>query len=667
MQGVMSGDQVEVALSQRSKFKGKKEGHVRRVTKRSVENVVGRLCKINGGYGLKDVSHSWGQDLFLSKKSPKDADIGDIVAVQITDYPGPKKSFSGKIQTNMGPALEAQDDVRKVVFEMGAPLEFPPQVLKETQKFKDHVTSEDIKGRKDLRDLDLITIDGATAKDFDDAVYVNKNAKNSFRLIVAIADVSHYVRPKTDLDEEAYKRGTSIYLPGTVIPMLPEKLSNGLCSLNPNVDRLALVADMILDSTGALTKTLVYEAVIKSHARMTYGQAQEILDGRPNKEFPHIKWLDGAYELSQILMKKRFAKGSLSLDIPEVSVEVDDLGEPVDLVTHERIYAHKLIEEFMLMANVAVAQFLNRKKVPQVYRIHESPDPTSLGDINEHVARMASDKPQKFSSYSRLAEFISDLEGVKKLTLQNMLLRSLKQAKYSSQNVGHFGLAFSDYAHFTSPIRRYPDLLTHRILKSTIMPKSNVYKPYTEDDLSERCEVLSEYEQRAVKAERQVISIKKARFAQRLLGQELEGSVTSVVRFGVFITLDEYPLEGLIKVEELGKDIFDYNEESMSLVGRRSHDEVRVGDKFVIIVAGADTEKGYIDFQLKERLTKRKPNPLGQYGAKKKKFKKKFSPKNVPNKKSVKTKAKERAGKSQGQKKKKKKRSLMQQLFRFGR
>ncbi len=601
MSGVMSNDRVEVEVFPEpgsDRFRGE----IISVVKRNATRAMGQFhADIKSGRGvLHDKVGAWGTDLLVDTNSFTVND-GDWVAVQITSYPDEPTGFRGKIVAIIGDAEDPQNDALRVLHQNSIPFEFSSGTLKEVEKLAETVTEKDWAGRKDLRQHKLITIDGKTAKDFDDAILVEKRPQG-FRLWVAIADVSHYVKPGTNLDDDAYERGTSTYFPSFVAPMLPEKLSNNLCSLNPNVPRLSLVAEIDFDYSGEMQRTDFYEAVIQSHARVTYGEAQEVIEGRCPPQFEHVKeQILLAEDLAKILMAKRFKEGSLSLELPETIIELDDLGQPIDIMQAERLFAHKLIEEMMLSANVAVAKFIGSKAVPSLYRIHEPPDPDAIDNFNHFLMAFGYNKSVSGSQIAKkLTEALQEFAGHPKEHILNMLaLRSMSQAKYSPNNVGHFGLGFADYSHFTSPIRRYPDLIIHRILKALLYPKAG-YKLYSEEEMGTAGSFLSSCEQRSVKAERQINAIKKARFMSKYVGEEFEGVVSSVTKFGMFVILRQFDIDGLIRLDALPGGPFEYDEDTMRLVARKSGYSFSIGDNVRIQVGAADTDNGQIDFVLLE-------------------------------------------------------------------
>jgi ribonuclease R len=600
MKGVFTNDLVLITVNKRGGRFGTR-GKIKKILERSAQRYVGRLNfnQNNSTFYLKDSSHSWGQSLNIY--NPERHPEGDLVLVEITSYPelGSIGGFEGKIVSSLGSSVDPNIDNIRILHEAKVPTEFSKMALKEAEALGDEVKEADKKGRRDLRNLSLITIDGVTAKDFDDAIYVEKKKNGDFKLIVAIADVSHYVKKDSHLDQEAYDKGTSVYLSNFVCPMLPEAISNGLCSLNPNVDRLAFCCEMHLSNTGEVKNYEFFEAVIKSHARVTYGQAQEFIeDGISDFTKSVEENIKCAEELAGVLNEKRMSEGSIDFDLPAVKVLVDDSGEATDLVKEDRIFAHRLIEELMLVTNICASKFLDKHDQGQLYRVHEPPDQEDLDKLQNLLKKLLGGGISRIRSgfdFQRLNQKLSELERpALKDIVQGLTLRSLRQAQYSSANKGHFGLGFTHYAHFTSPIRRYPDLVIHRQIKSVLNKDSS----YTDEDLSTMGTVLSAAEQRAVKAERKVISIKKARFFERYVGEEFEGYISSMAKFGLFVTLIEFPLDGLVKVEDLSGDHFIYDEESLTLKGKRTKKVFTVGDRVRIRVAQVSLDEGKIDFAL---------------------------------------------------------------------
>lgn len=611
MKSAMTNDRVAVVVEKERD--GRFRGEIIRITDRATKRIAGKFQKQSKQWGLiKDEGRGWGHDLRISIDKSKNAQTGELVEAAILQFPdqGP---FEGEVLSVIGDAKDAMNDIKRVVITQNIPEHFSNETLAEATKFDKNPTEKDFKGRKDLRDIPIITIDGSTAKDFDDAVHVQMT-ETGFHLHVAIADVSHYVTLGSAMDKEAYERGTSVYFPNFVIPMLPEGLSNGLCSLNPHVPRLALVAEMHFDFTGEMTDSKFYEGVIESKARVTYGEAQELIDGAPNDKLNHVKEnIFRCADLAKVLMAKRFKEGSLDLEVPETILEIDGAGEPIDVIRSERLFAHRLIEELMLAANVAVGKFLSSKEIPALYRVHEAPDEEKISNLQNYMANMgyrtqiAGGKLQK-----RLTRALQEFDGKPEAQIINILtLRSMSQAKYSPNNVGHFGLGFDFYTHFTSPIRRYPDLIVHRLLKNQVMPNSS-YRLIPEEDLATAGTWLSACEQRSSKAERQIQAIKKARFMQKMLGESFDGLISSVTKFGVFVLLREFNIDGLIRLDDLGQERFEFDEQNLTLTAKRSGKSYKMGDIVKVTVSLVDIEQGQINFVLdKAAMAQMKPNATG--------------------------------------------------------
>ena len=620
MLGVMTNDRVEAAVY-RPKGGQKDErlsGEITKVTARANKTIVGKYLPVDQKYGvILDEGRGWGADLRIAAKDSMGAQEGQVVAVEVIQYPGTENEFTGKVTGIIGDIDNPINDVIRVVHQSSIPMEFSGQALAEARKYGGVVTDAEAKGREDLTGLSLITIDGATARDFDDAVHTEQTDRG-FHLTVAIADVSHYVKPGTPLDQEAYERGTSTYFPNFVVPMLPEELSNELCSLKPKVKRLCFVCEMHINFNGDVMDYRFFEGVMESKARVTYGEAQEVLDAHAAREaggpqkgrsptLEKLKHVEDnirlSADLAKILMAKRFRDGSLDLEIPETQVVVDSTGESVDVIKSERLFAHRLIEELMLVTNICTARFMEDKKIPGIFRVHESPDPDNLESLQRYLWNFGGSKSVIGTNLQKkLSQALQSMEGRLEAQILNILtLRTMKQAHYSKDNVGHFGLGFSQYSHFTSPIRRYPDLIAHRLIKSQLYPK---YRSMLmdEDELASATVFLSACEQRSTKAERKVVSIKKARFMKKFVGEEFEGVISSVAKFGVFVLLRQFDVDGLVKVEKLGNDRFEFDQENLRLIGSRSGFRYTIGDVIRVQVTGADAEAGKIDFDLAEDL-----------------------------------------------------------------
>ncbi|GIL16632.1 MAG: ribonuclease R [Oligoflexia bacterium] len=602
MLGVMTSDRVMIEVE--PEHGGERfRGEIIKIISRGIKKVVGQYFRLHDGGGLiRDEGKGWGQDLKIKPEDSMNAANGELVAADILTYPEEGQEFRGRIVEVLGDSQDPLIDIRRVLLTNNIPHEFSSACLREAEKFSELVDEKDMKGRRDIRHLKFVTIDGATAKDFDDAIYVEINHQG-FLLYVAIADVSHYVQVGSAIDKDAYERGTSVYFPNFVVPMLPEVLSNGLCSLNPHVPRLALVAEMQMDFTGEVIQSDFYEAVIESKARVTYGEAQEIIEDNKIDRLDHVvDEIKRASDLAKILMAKRFKEGSLDLEIPDTQMVIDASGNPIDIIRSERLFAHRVIEEMMLAANVAVAKFLASKEIFALYRIHEPPKEDAIYLLEKYLISFGGKYKLRGSNLQKsLTKALQEFENRPEAQVLNILtLRSMSQAKYSHNNVGHFGLGFEFYTHFTSPIRRYPDLIVHRLLKNQVMPQSK-YRLMSEDDLSAAGTMLSACEQRSVKAERQLNAIKKARFMEKFLGQELEGMISSVTKFGVFVLLRSYEIDGLVRIEDLGKDKyekFEFDEEHLRLVQPRSGKAFSIGDNVKIQVTSVDIEAGQINFKL---------------------------------------------------------------------
>ncbi len=606
--GIMSGDRVEVEVHPegRERFRGE----IQKILRRSTLTVVGLFrTATNKSYGIiPDTSQSWGADLRIDIEDSKEAKDGDFVTAQIHSYPGDTEGFKGQILSIIKNPNDPLNDIERVAAISSLPQAFSKAALDEAATWNSEVQWSPNEKRKDLRHLGFVTIDGATAKDFDDAIFVERSPQG-FIAWVAIADVAHYVSVGGAIDKDAYDRGTSVYFPNFVIPMLPPRLSDDLCSLRPKQARLAMVAKMLVSFQGQLLEKDFFQAIIESKARLTYGIAQDILDDVIPSEFQSVaEDVRQAADLAKILMKERQRRGSLDLEIPEVELEIDASGEPVDVVRSERLFTHKMIEELMLLANVAIAEYLTDQGLSCIYRIHEPPKPESIEILDKYLRQFGGKAATgKGSLQRRITEALKEFEHRPESQILNILaLRAMSQARYSSNNVGHFGLGFSHYTHFTSPIRRYPDLIVHRLLKNVLF-KNPQAEVLSEDEISTAATLLSACEQRSVKAERMLQGIKKARFLDKRVGQEFEGIISSVARFGLFVLLREYEVDGLIHIEKLAKEKLEFDEERLVLVGKRNGKMYCIGDSVKIRVEKVDIEAGKVDFELLEHKSNLTP------------------------------------------------------------
>ena len=587
--------------------KGRPEGKIVEVTERANRFVVGRVVEEHGVRFVVAENKRISQDILLAppekgaKKAPR-AQSGQVVMIELIEQPSKHSQPIGRLVEVLGnyadPGMEIEIALRKHEL----PYEFSTAALAEARKLPDAVRKSDWKGREDLSGLPLVTIDSETARDFDDAVFCERLGKG-FRLVVAIADVSHYVTARGSLDADAYARGNSVYFPRRVIPMLPEKLSNGLCSLNPQLERLCVVCDMAINATGAITGYRFYPAVMFSHARLTYTEVASALydkdaDARTRLAplLPHLEVLDLLYRQ---LAKERVKRGAIDFETVETRMIFDGHGKIERIEPYERNDAHRLIEECMLAANVCASEFLREHEHPALYRVHEGPTPERLVKLRDFLGTFGfhlggGDAP-KAQDYAKLLAKIGQRPD--RQLLQTVMLRSLRQAIYSPDNVGHFGLAYESYTHFTSPIRRYPDLLVHRAIKSALAARR--YEPTGGANAWEEVGLhCSMTERRADDATRDVEAWLKCFYMKDRVGEVFEGSISSVVPFGIFVALDGVFVEGLVHVSELGQDYFHFDEKSHAMVGERSGRRFRLSDRVRVQLTRVDMEANKIDFRL---------------------------------------------------------------------
>jgi ribonuclease R len=587
--------------------RGRLEGSIVEVLERAFKKVVGRLFVEQGVAFVAAENKRINQDILIAPDSLKGARSGQVVTVEIVEYPTKNSEPIGRVIEVLGnyadPGMEIEIALRK----HDLPHVFPKAAVDAAKKLPREVQAKDLKGRKDLRQLKFVTIDGETAKDFDDAVYAERKPKG-FRLWVAIADVSNYVKPKEPLDLEAYERGNSVYFPRRVIPMLPEELSNELCSLKPDVDRLVMVCEMDITSGGVVKGYEFYNGVIHSHERMTYTKVWDMLSGKLRSR-PEI---DTLYELFKVLLAARQKRGAIDFDSVETRMIFDDQGKIERIERVQRNDAHRLIEECMLAANVCASDYLAANNQPTLYRVHEGPTPEKLEALRAMLKDFAlslggGDEPHA-KDYAALLEKVKGrpYAGM----LQTVMLRSLAQAVYTPENVGHFGLAYEAYAHFTSPIRRYPDLLVHRGIKAILAGKR-----YDAGDWAAIGQHCSETERRADEATRDVEAWLKTYFMQDHVGEEFDGTISGVTGFGLFVTLDELYVDGLVHISDLGQDYFQFDSHKHMLRGERSGVKYQLAGRVRVKVVRVNLEQAKIDFVL---VTGPQPQSMGPGEAKKK-------------------------------------------------
>ncbi len=599
--GAMHGDTV-VARVEGVKEGGKREGRIIRVLERANKTVVGMIHREKSLCELVPAEERILERIIVPGGCDKNAPDGVMVEVEITKWPTKHSSAIGRVTEVIGDPDDPDVEAGIILKKYGLSSHFRRAVLDEARALAHEVTAGEMEGRRDLRDLLIVTIDGETAKDFDDAVGIERTAGGGYRLFVSIADVSYYVREGSLLDEGAFSRGTSVYFPDRCVPMLPESLSNGICSLRPEEVRLTMTAELTFNRNGTMEESSFYRSVIKSKKRLTYTEVKNSLEGTGAGTLPPdlVSSLELMQELAAKLSKKRIRNGSIDFDLPEPQIIIDMSGTVEDIVRSERNVAHRIIEEFMLAANRAVAARFKHEKLPFLYRVHEPPDDDSIESFSEFIAEfgLTLDRDAKGPrAFQKVLQAVQGRPEEKLITV--MLLRSMKQAMYSEKPAGHFGLAFRDYTHFTSPIRRYPDLVVHRLLKLLIDGA------YTEKEqermnaaLPEIAQLTSIRERKAMEAEREVVDLKKAQFMKDKVGLEYDGIVSGVTSFGFFVELNQYFVEGLVHVSTLLDDYYVFDEKKHILRGEHTKKAFRVGVPVRVKIENVDIGRRRIDLVL---------------------------------------------------------------------
>lgn len=617
MQNAMHGDTVLVRISPNSSG-SRQEGTIVRILERGVQEIVGTYTESKHfGFVIPD-DKKIANDIFIPKGASGGAVEGHKVVVKLTTYPEGRMSAEGEVIQILGHKNDPGIDILSVIHKHGLPQDFPAEALEQANNTPDTISEDDIQGRRDLRGQMIVTIDGADAKDLDDAVTVTRLENGHYKLGVHIADVTHYVTEGSPIDKEAADRGTSIYLVDRVIPMIPHRLSNGICSLNPKVDRLTLSCEMEVNTQGEVVKHEIFQSVIKTTERMTYADVNKILTDKDEelmqKYEPLVPMFEMMEQLAQILRDKRMRRGAIDFDFKEAKVLVDDEGKPYDVVLRERSVAERLIEEFMLLANETVAEHFHWMNVPFIYRIHEDPNEEKLRRFLEFITNFGYVvKGTGNSIHPRaLQEIIEAVQGQpEEMVVSTVMLRSMKQAKYDPESLGHFGLSTEYYTHFTSPIRRYPDLIVHRLIR-TYLIKGQLdegTRSKWKEKLPDIAEHSSNMERRAVEAERETDSMKKTEFMADKIGEEYDGIISSVTNFGMFVELPN-TIEGLVHVSYLTDDYYRYDERNYAMIGERTGTIFRIGDEITVRVVNVNKDERAIDFEVVGmKGTRRKPRP----------------------------------------------------------
>ncbi len=605
LNGALHNDRVVARFLGRSWDGAKQEGEVIRILQRANASIVGTFEK-GGKYSfVKPDENRISVDIFIPRGRDKGAVTGDKVVVEITRWPERRRNPEGRVAVIIGHQDEAGLDIESIIWKYGLPREFPKRVTGEIKKIPRQVTDEQLRGRRDLRPFLMVTIDGEDAKDLDDAVSLEIMPDGNFRLGVHIADVAAYVPEGSDLDREAYKRGTSVYLVDRVVPMLPPELSNGICSLNPRVDRLAMSVVMQIDKSGRVVGHEIFESVININERMTYSSVKKILvdrDPELRQRYSYlVDMLSGMERLALILKKRRLRRGAIDFEFPEVKIALDERGKTAAVIKYDRSIADRIIEEFMLAANETVARRFSEAQVPFIYRIHELPDGEKIALLNRFLHAFGlSIKGFKKIRPGAFQEVLAGVAGrPEERVVGTMMLRTMKLARYSAEKTGHFGLAAEYYCHFTSPIRRYPDLAIHRVIKEVLAKGSLPAKRKSKlaGFTAAAAEQASERERIATEAERESVDLKKVEFMQDKIGTEYRAVVSGAASFGIFVELENL-VEGLVHVTNLTDDFYEYDETKLSLTGRHTGRSFRIGDPVRVRLEKVNLDERRLDFEL---------------------------------------------------------------------
>jgi len=591
----MDGDTVKVAVHTQEKHGKKSEGKILEILERGNNQFVGRIeFSPRFAFVVPD-NRKVHSDIFVNLKKTNEASHNDKVIVEITQWPAEGKKPEGKVVRVLGKAGENDAEIHSIMAEFGLPFEFAETVEKEANRIDDHITRDEVKKRRDFREITTFTIDPLDAKDFDDAISLQKLKNGHYEIGVHIADVTHYVEPKTHLEKEAYHRATSVYLVDRTIPMLPERLSNGVCSLRPNEDKCTFSAVFEIDDNGKVYKEWFGRTLIHSDRRFTYEEAQERIESKEGDFAEEINILNGiAYKLKD----QRFTKGAINFETTEVRFRLDENGKPLEVVPKERKDAHKLVEEFMLLANRQVATFIFKMKAGKdkntfVYRTHDNPDPEKISALSQFASKFGHPlNPNEENVSKSINHLIGEIEGKpEQNVIQSLAIRAMAKAKYTTEPNGHFGLAFEHYSHFTSPIRRYPDMMVHRLLQHYLDGGKSADK----DDYEEKCMHSSEREKRAAGAERASIKYKQVEFMSMADDKVYEGVIAGVTEWGIFVEITETKCEGMVRMVDMKDDFYEFDEDNYRVIGKRNKKMYTLGDIVHVRVKHTDIDRRTID------------------------------------------------------------------------